>query len=235
MPDVKREIRERLLELADGEYRDFHAKLIPNVDRSRIIGVRTPQVKRLAAELSKRDDIEDFLNDLPHEYYDENNVHGFIICKIRSYEECVAAIDRFLPFVDNWATCDLLSPSVFKRNTDRLEADVRRWIETGRTYTVRFGLGMLLKFFLDGAFDEKYLETAADVPSGEYYVDMMRAWLFATALAKRYDAALPYIENRRLDIWTHNRTIQKAVESYRLDDGRKEYLRRLRIKTARGR
>ena len=221
-------IQQRLFALQDLVYREFHCGLIPNVPAEAIIGIRTPALRALARELSGTPEAEAFLSSLPHEYYEENNLHGFLICRIRDYSACVREIDRFLPYVDNWATCDSMSPQCFARHPEELIADIRRWIADDRTYTVRFGLRCLMNHFLDERFRPKYLELAASVRSEEYYVNMMVAWFFATALAKQYDAALPYLENRRLDQWVHNKTIQKARESFRITPEQKEYLRSLK-------
>lgn len=223
------QIRQRLLELQDPGYRDFQAALIPNVDREKIIGVRTPALRKYARELRGSAEAEAFLRALPHESYDENNLHGMLISEIRDYADCVAALDRFLPYVDNWATCDLMSPRAFKKRRTALLADIRRWIASGETYTVRFGIEMLMTHFLDEDFREEYLAWVADVHSEEYYVRMMQAWYFATALAKQYEAAVVYIEQKRLESWTHNKAIQKARESFRVSDERKAYLKTLKI------
>lgn len=228
---IRDEIREELFRLCDTKYRDFQAKLIPTVAPELVIGVRTPVLRKYAGQLLKREDAGDFLRDLPHRYFDENQLHAFMISGTKDYGTCLEEVDRFLPYVDNWATCDQLSPRVFKRHRQELLGVIRRWIASERTYTVRFGLGMLMSHFLDEDFDPLFLELAAGVRSEEYYINMMTAWYFATALAKQYDAALPYIEDRRLDTWTHNRTIQKAVESFRVSPQQKDYLRSLRIST----
>lgn len=229
---LSEEIRERLFELRDAEYRDFQCKLIPTVDRDYFIGVRTPALRALASELSKRGDTGGFLAELPHKSFDENQLHAFIISLIKDYDACLAAVNEFLPYVDNWATCDQMSPKVFKKHRDRLIDSVEGWMSDGKTYTVRFGTGMLMQHYLDGDFKPEYLELAAKIRSDEYYVNMMTAWLFATALAKQYGAALPYIEQRRLDAWTHNKAIQKAVESRRITVEQKKYLKTL--KTGKG-
>ena len=221
-------VQQRLFALQDPDYRAFHCTLIPNVPVDKVIGIRTPALRSLARELSGTHEAELFLDALPHEYYEENNLHGFLLCRIRDYGKCVEEIDRFLPFVDNWATCDSMSPSCFGRNPEALEADIRRWIASGLTFTVRFGLRCLMNHFLEGRFRPKYLDWAASVRSEEYYVNMMVAWFFATALAKQYDAALPYLENRTLAPWVHNKTIQKARESYRITPEQKEYLKTLK-------
>ncbi len=227
---ISQEIREELFKRQDIRYRDFQGGLIPGKDNSIMIGVRTPELRKLAKELSKREDISEFLNDLPHEYFDENQLHAFIISGIKDYDKCMEELEKFLPYVDNWATCDQMSPKVFKKHKDELLTKVRKWIGADRTYTVRFAMGMLMQHFLDEDFDMEYPEMVATVRSEEYYINMMIAWYFATALAKQYDAALPFIEERRLDVWTHNKTIQKAIESYRVSDEHKAYLRTLRIK-----
>ncbi len=223
-------IQEELFRLQDTGYRDFQSRLLPTVDPKTVIGVRTPALRALAKELTRQGELSGFLNELPHAYFDENQLHAFLLCEIKDFSACLEAVERFLPFVDNWATCDQLSPRVFRKHRAELLAPVRRWIGSGKTYTVRFGLGMLLAHYLDEAFDPAYLAWAAELRSEEYYVRMMVAWYFATALAKQWDAALPYLEGCRLDDWTHNRTIQKAVESYRISPEQKEYLRSLRVR-----
>ncbi len=222
-------IRERLLALADEKYKDFQCPLIPTVERESVIGVRTPAVRALAKELHGSECAREFMRSLPHRYYEENNLHAFLIEHIREYGECVAATDAFLPYVDNWATCDSMSPKVFKKHLPTLLERIELWLASDRTYTVRFGMGMLMRFYLDEAFDVKYPALVAAVRSEEYYVRMMAAWYFATALAKQYDAVLPFIEQHRLDEWTHNKAIQKSIESYRISDERKAYLRSLKI------
>lgn len=230
MSDITKEIRERLFALQDLKYRDFQKKLIPSVDEKTVIGVRTPALRKLAGEYARRPEAEEFLLELPHTYYEENNLHGFILEKRKDFEQCVAEVDAFLPYVDNWSTCDTMSPKVFKKHLPELLPWIRTWIASDRTYTIRYGIGMLMQHYLDEAFDEEYPGLVASVRSEEYYVRMMIAWYFATALAKQYDAALPYVEQNRLDVWTHNKTIQKAVESYRITDEQKAYLRTLRRK-----
>ena len=226
---IRDEIRKELFRLCDTEYRDFQVRLIPTVAPELVIGVRTPVLRKYAGQLLKREDAGEFLGDLPHRYFDENQLHAFMISGIKDYGTCLEQVDRFLPYVDNWATCDQLSPRVFKRHRQELLGEIRGWIASDRTYTVRFGLGMLMSHYLDEDFDPAFLDLAAEVRSEEYYINMMTAWYFATALAKQYDAALPYIEDHRLDTWTHNRTIQKAVESFRVSPEQKQYLRSLRI------
>ena len=227
---IGEEIRAELYTLRDEKYRDFQRKLIPTVRPETVIGVRTPALRAYAKELLKRPDIGEFLSALPHESFDENQLHAFILSEIKDFDRCAAGVERFLPFVANWATCDQLSPKVFGKHHAELLPLVKAWIASGETYTVRFGIGMLMAHFLDADFDPVYPEWVTAVQSEEYYVNMMRAWYFATALAKQYGAVLPYLEQRRLDVWTHNKTIQKAVESYRIADEQKAYLRTLRIK-----
>lgn len=224
------EIREELYSLQDIKYRDFQAKLIPTIESGSMIGVRTPDLRRLARKLSGRADIGVFLSGLPHKYFEENQLHAFIISGMKDYELCMSELEKFLPFVDNWATCDQMSPKVFKKHRDELLDHVRKWISGTETYTVRFAVGMLMEHYLDEDFDPAYPEMAAKIRSDEYYVRMMVAWYFATALAKQYDSVISYIEDRRLDVWTNNKTIQKAVESYRITPEQKEYLRTLKIK-----
>ena len=227
---IGEEIRAELYTLRDEKYRDFQRKLIPTVRPETVIGVRTPALRAYAKELLKRPDIGEFLSALPHESFDENQLHAFLLSEIKDFDRCAAGVECFLPFVDNWATCDQLSPKVFGKHHAELLPLVKAWIASGETYTVRFGIGMLMAHFLDADFDPRYPEWVAALRSEEYYVNMMRAWYFATALAKQYVAVLPYLEQRRLDVWTHNKTIQKAVESFRIADEQKAYLRTLRIK-----
>ena len=226
---ITEEIRQSLFDLQDIKYRDFQAKLIPGTDAETMIGVRTPELRKLAKQMLKREEIGEFLQDLPHRYFDENQLHAFIVSGIREYGKCMEELERFLPYVDNWATCDQMSPVVFKKHKQELLSEIGEWLGSAHTYTVRFGIGMLMQHFLDEDFDPAYPELVAGVRSEEYYVNMMIAWYFATALAKQYDAVLPYIEGRRLDPWVHNKTIQKAVESYRISDEQKEYLRSLKV------
>lgn len=230
MSDVEANVRTRLFELQDLKYRDFQCKLMPTVDPEAVIGVRTPELRKLARGFSKTPEAAEFLKILPHKYYEENNLHGFLIEAVKDYEQIIPAIDAFLPYVDNWATCDLMSPKVFRKHLPELYEKIKDWLKSGHPYTVRFGIGMLMSFYLDEHFQPEMLDLAADVKSQEYYVNMMIAWYFATALAKQYDAAVPYIREQRLDKWTHNKAIQKAIESYRISDGQKSYLRSLKAK-----
>ena len=222
------EIQNTLFSLRDPAYQAFQSRLIPTMDPALVIGVRMPALRKLAKELAGTPDAEVFLKELPHRYYEENNLHGLLISALPDYAAAAAALEDFLPHVDNWATCDLLSPRAFRRHPPELPEQIRRWIRDEQPYTVRFGLGMLMQFYLDGEFRPAYLDLAAGVRREEYYVRMMAAWYFATALAKQYDAAIPYLEERRLDRWTHNKTIQKAVESFRITPEQKAYLRQLR-------
>ncbi|MBR4909789.1 MAG: DNA alkylation repair protein [Clostridia bacterium] len=223
-------IQTELFSLQDKKYRDFQLKLIPTVSADTVIGVRTPELRAFAKKLARQSGAKEFLNQLPHKYFDENQLHAFILSEIKDFDTAAKEVDRFLPYIDNWATCDQLSPKAFKKHKEELLVYIKRWIKSDMPYTVRFGIGMLMAHFLDGDFKPEYLEAVTKLRSDEYYVNMMIAWFFATALAKQFEAALPYIENRRLGIWTHNKAIQKALESYRISDSRKEYLRSLKIK-----
>lgn len=222
-------IRKELFERQDIKYRDFQAKLMPTVDPEKMIGVRTPELHKLAKQLIKSGDAAEFISELPHEYFDENQLHAFIISEMKDYEESIAEVNRFLPYVDNWATCDQLSPKVFKKHRAQLLGEIKKWIKSEKTYTIRFGIGMLMQHYLDEEFIPEYPEMVAAVKSDEYYVNMMIAWYFATALAKQYEEVLPFLENKVLDKWTHNKAIQKSVESYRITPEQKEYLKGLRI------
>lgn len=223
-------VRGRLFALRDETNAAFMARLVPTLPPESVLGVRMPDCRALAKELCRMPDIGEFLTDLPHRYLDENNLHALILNEEKDCAAAVAAIDAFLPYVDNWATCDALRPKAFKKHPSALPDECRRWIKSGATYTVRFGIEMLMTHYLDEDFRPEYLEEVSIIKSKEYYVNMMIAWYFATALAKQYDAALPYIENRKLDVWTHNKTIQKAVESCRITDEQKVYLKTLKIK-----
>ncbi len=220
----------RLFELRDPGYAAFQSKLIPNVPSESIIGVRTPELRRFAKELSAdRAASSDFLSLLPHAYYEENNLHAMLIERLDGYEETVRALDSFLPFVDNWATCDTMNPKILGKRLPELRVKTGEWIATGRIYTVRFAVGALMRFFLGDAFTPDVLTDVCAIRSEEYYVNMMVAWFFATALAKQPEAAFPYIERRLLPVWTHNMTIRKAVESFRITEEDKARLRSLKI------
>ena len=225
-----REITEALFALRDEKYRAFHATLMPGVAWERVIGVRMPALRRYAAALAKTPQAALFLRELPHTYYEENNLHGLLIEQIRDYDKCLEELERFLPFIDNWATCDLLALHMMKKHRDVFIREVFRWIESDQPYTIRFGIGMLMRHYLDEEFKTEYPEKVAAIRSEEYYVNMMRAWYFATALAKQYEKVLPFLEKRQMDVWTHNKTIQKSIESYRITQEQKDHLRTLRIK-----
>ncbi len=227
------EIQARLFALRDEEFAGFQRRLVPKT-AAEIIGVRTPELRKLARELSGTAAARDFMAALPHAYFEENNLHGFLIERIKDYGAAVSETERFLPFVDNWATCDQFTPKAFAKHKAELLARIRLWLGSGEDYTVRFGLRLLMNFYLDEDFSPEYLELAAAVRSEEYYVKMMAAWFFATALAKRYDETLPYISGRRLDGWVRAKAIQKALESFRVTDEHKAALRTLRDGEARG-
>ncbi|MBQ9931906.1 MAG: DNA alkylation repair protein [Firmicutes bacterium] len=233
MNDQFLDIKEQLFAMQDPGYKAFHEKLIPTVDPSRVIGVRTPALRKFAREFAKDPRKDAFLKDLPHTYYEEDNLHGFLIERIRDFDSVTEALDRFLPYVDNWATCDMLSPKILKTDLPRLYEKILEWIRSEHVYMVRFGLKMLMDHFLDDAFSPETLAAAASVHSEEYYLKMMVAWYFSTALAKQYEATLPYITENRLEPWVHNKTIQKAVESYRIRPEQKEFLKTFRIRKAR--
>ena len=224
------DIRSRLFALQDVPYRDFQVKLFPGCDAARFIGVRTPALRALAKEYGKREETGVFLTDLPHAYFDEDQLHAFLLETVRDFDRCMDAVETFLPYVDNWATCDQLSPKVFRKNKARLLERIKIWLKSERTYTVRFAVGMLMQHFLDPDFDPAYPELVAEIRSDEYYINMMIAWYFATALAKQWDTVLPYLQERRLEPWTHNKANQKAVESRRITAEQKEHLRSLKVK-----
>ena len=229
MDMTRDEIVQELFRQQDQEYGNFQGKLIPTVDPDRIIGVRTPALRKMAKQLAKQEDTKEFLDMLPHHYFEENQLHAFIISEERDFDRCIAGMEQFLPFIDNWATCDQTAPKAFKKHTDELLVYIRKWIASEHTYTVRYAIGMLMRLYLDEEFKPEYLDMVAAVRSEEYYVKMMVAWYFATALAKQYDAAIPFIEERKLEPWTHNKTIQKSVESYRIDAEKKAYLKLLKV------
>ena len=226
---TSRDITDRLFELSDEQYKQFQSKLMPTVSSDKIIGVRTPVLRRFAAELWKNGACESFLHSLPHTYYEEDNLHAFLIEKISDFDECIDALDKFLPCVDNWATCDGMSPKIFKKHTGELYPLIKRWISSEHTYTVRFGIKTLMCHYANGNFSNEHLSLVASACSDEYYIKMAVAWYFATMLAYHYDETVSLLENRKLDKWTHNKTIQKAIESYRITEEHKTYLRELRI------
>ena len=221
-------VYERLAACGDEKYREFQSKLVPNIPSETILGVKTPDMRRIAKEIKGTKEAEDFLKELPHKYYEENLVHFFLIAMIKDFDECVGEVERFLPFVDCWPVCDQSSPKVFSKNHEKLLPLIRKWIGSEHVYTARFGLRMLMNEFLGDDFRPEYLEWAASVRGEDYYIKMMVAWYFATALAKQYDASVIYIEERRLEPWTHKKAIQKAVESFRVSDEHKEYLKTFR-------
>lgn len=225
-----KDIENKLFELQEEAYAEFQRRLIPSVEPERIIGVRTPVLRSMAKKMMKSSGKEDFLRDLPHRYFEENQLHAFILSEEKDFKTCMDEIESFLPYVDNWATCDQMSPKIFKKHRPELLEYIRNWIRSDETYTVRFAIGMLMKYFLEDAFQPEYPDMVADVRSDEYYIKMMAAWYFATALAKQYTAVLPYIEEGRLDVWTHNKAIQKSRESYRITKEQKEYLKTLKRK-----
>lgn len=224
-------IQARLFALQDEGYRAFHSRLMPTVPAETVIGVRVPQLRRLARELAGTPEAEAFLRSLPHEYYEENNLHGFLLEFVRDYDAALAQVEAFLPYINNWATCDGFCPKIFARHKPELLEHIRQWMASGETYTVRYGIGMLQRYYLDDDFRPEYLVWVAQVQSTEYYVNMMRAWFFATALAKQPAAALPWLEAQKLDVWTHNKAIQKAIESYRIPSQTKVHLRTLRVRS----
>lgn len=228
--EMIQDVQKKLFEMQDMGYRDFHAKLIPTVDKEKVIGIRTPMLRKFAKEFGKTEESEMFLQVRPHQYYEENNLHGLLIEQIRDYDKCLEEMEHFLPYIDNWATCDMLALRVVKGHLEVFIREVYRWIGSEKTYTIRFGISMLMRYYLDEEFKPEYPEKVAAIRSEEYYVNMMRAWYFATALAKQYKQVLPFLEERRMDIWTNNKTIQKAIESYRITPEQKEYLRTLRIR-----
>ena len=225
-------IKNDLLLIQDKTYKDFHSKLMPTINSDSIIGIRVPVLRDYAKKLFKENSIESlnsFLKNLPHEFYEENNIHAFIIEKINNFDECIFYLEDFLPYIDNWATCDMLNPKIFKTNYEKLLEKIYQWINSDSVYTVRFAIGMLMRYFLDEKFETKYLDLVASINSEEYYINMMRAWFFATALAKQYEQTFPYIKNYSLDKWTHNKTIQKAKESFRISKVQKEELKKFRV------
>ena len=226
------EIIQKLFELQDEKYRNFQSKLIPTINPESIIGVKTPELKTLAKDISKGDEIlrNDFLSDVPHRYFEENQLQAFIISDEKDFDKCIDYLENFLPYIDNWATCDQLCPAIFKKNHSKLLPYINKWINSNYTYTIRFAIKLLMQHFLNEDFKPEYLEMVAKVESSEYYINMMRAWYFATSLAKQNESTITVIQEKRLDIWTHNKTIQKAIESFRITPEQKTYLRSLRVK-----
>ena len=219
------EIQKHLFELQDMAYRDFHSRLMPDIDKETIIGIRVPVLRKYAKSIAGTELSEKFIKELPHHYYEENNLHMMLITRIKDYDKCLSEVERFLPCIDNWATCDFPAPKCFENHKEELLPVIKRWIASGETYTIRYGIGMLMRLYLDADFDPEYVKLVAEVKSDEYYVNMMIAWYMATALAKQWDAVIPYIEEHRMSDWVHRKTIQKAVESYRITDEQKRYLK----------
>ena len=224
------ELQKRLYESQDIEYRDFTIKLNPTVDPDTVIGVRLPELRSIAKGLGKSGKAREFMSELPHRYLEENHIHSFAVGNIKDFDEAIREAERFLPYIDNWAVCDSMRIKALGKNPEKLNPYIAQWLKSGQTYTVRFAILNLMNLFLDDGFDEKYPAMVASVKSEEYYVNMMIAWYFATALAKQYDSAIKYIEGKKLSKWTHNKTIRKAIESFRVTAEHKEYLRKLRIK-----
>lgn len=221
-------IKEKLFELKDDNYKEFHKKLIPNIDESLIIGVRTPELRKLAKEFFANEKRDEFLKALPHTYYEENNLHAFLIEQFKDYDRVIYETERFLPFIDNWATCDMFRPKIYKKHTDKLIVKIEKWINSDNTYTVRYGIGLLLSYYLDEHFLSDYLEKVSEIKSDEYYVNMMIAWYFQAALVKQYDYAIKYIEDKRLDKWVHNKAISKVSDSLKISKEKKDYIKSLK-------
>lgn len=222
------DIINRLMALKDEEYQRFQSKLVPNITPDIIIGIKTPDLRMIAKEIFNSEDCETFLNDLPHKYYEENLIHFFIISMIKDFDECLKRVEIFLPYVDCWPVSDQATPKLFKKNHDKLLPYIKKWMASSHVYTARFGIRMLMNEYLGGDFKEEYLNLVASVKGEDYYLKMMVAWYFATALAKRYDETIVYFEKHVLDDWVHNKAIQKALESFRVSDEHKEYLRTLK-------
>lgn len=221
-------LQQQLFVLQDEEYRDFHSKLMPNIPKEDVIGIRVPVLRKFAKEFAKSDEKEKFLKELPHRYYEENNLHMMLLVEMKDYDGCMQEMERFLPYINNWATCDFPAPKCFEKHKKYVLEHIKIWIKSSQTYTVRYAIGMLMRLFLEDDFSAEYPQMVAEVSSEEYYINMMIAWYFATALAKQWDAVIPYIEQRKLSPWVHRKTIQKAVESYRITPGQKEYLKSFR-------
>ena len=220
-------VKQKLFEMQDLSYRDFHSRLMPTVEKELVIGVRTPKLRKFAKEFSKSPFAAEFLEILPHKYYEENNLHAFLIEQIGDYNKCIAEINRFLPYVDNWATCDMMRPKIFRKHLPELLEQIKIWLKSGDVYTLRFGIEMMMCHYLDENFSEEYPRWISEIRSDEYYIRMMVAWYFATALAKQYEAIIPYFEQKKLDSDTHKKAVRKAIESYRISNDKKAYLRTL--------
>lgn len=227
--DIRNDILNEFEQLKDETYAQFQAKLIPTIDSKSIVGVRTPELRKMAKTYAKKAECVEFLNALPHTYFEENQLHSFIVSLDKDFDSCIKRVIEFLPYIDNWATCDQLSPKIFNKEKEQLLPYIDGWLQSEHTYTVRFGIGVLMAHFLDESFVEAYAQKVVEIKSEEYYVNMMRAWYFATALAKQYKYIVPIIEEKKLDDWTHNKTIKKATESYRIAEEQKVYLRTLKV------
>ncbi|MDD2217065.1 MAG: DNA alkylation repair protein [Eubacteriales bacterium] len=230
MTNIEKQIIPKLFEMKDEGYREFHSRLIPTVNKEFIIGVRIPQLRKFAKELSKIPNVEAYMDVLPHKYYEENNLHAFLIENVGDYKKTMALTERFLPHIDNWATCDSFSPKIFKKHPEDVYEKIKIWLKSPYVYTVRYAIVLLLSNYLDDKFRQEMLDLVASVRSDEYYINMAIAWYFSIALVKKYDSTLPYIENKKLDKWIHNKAIQKGIESYRISDQTKSYLKTLKIK-----
>ncbi len=225
-----KELQKLLFEYEDKKYADFGAKLIPNLPRESFIGIRSPEYKNIVKRIKDDPVIPEFLASLPHTYHEENCLHVALINKMKDFDQCLAELEKFMPYINNWAVNDGLNPACFKKHRPELIAYVQKWISSEATYTRRCGMKILMANYLDQDFKPQYLDLPADLRSTEYYVNMMTAWLFAEALVKQWDSAIKFIEGHRLDAWTHNKAIQKACESFRVSDEKKEYLRSLKIR-----
>lgn len=230
MKEIEKQVREKLFLMQDLKYKQFHSRLIPTVNEDLIIGVRTPQLRKFAKEFAKENASKEFLKILPHKYYEENNLHAFLIESEKDFSVAIKLCEAFLPYIDNWATCDMFSPKCFKKHPDKLLEKIKLWLKSENLYTVRYAIVCLLSNFLDEKFSEDILELVCAVKSKEYYINMAIAWFFSVALVKQYEFTLPYITEKRLDMWVHNKSIQKAVESLRIEKSTKEYLKTLKIK-----
>ena len=232
----------KLNKLKNKKFAKFQAKLLPTIKEKKILGVKTPDLRKLAKKLVNEEGIDKFLDKLPHKFFDENQLHAFVLSEIKDYNLCMKKVNKFLPYIDNWATCDQLSPKVFKKNKKALLKEIKKWLKSKKAFTIRFAISMLMEHFLDEDFDARYLKWVADVKNKNiptkitaednpdlYYIEMMRAWYFATALAKKFKDTMPYIKNKKLNTWTHNKTIQKALESFRISDSVKKTLRKLKV------
>ena len=231
--DSMTDLQKDLFLLKDDEYKTFHSKLMPTINPDTIIGIRIPILRKFAKDFSKKEEAQNFISQLPHEYYEENNLHAFILETIKDYNSAIKKTEEFLPYIDNWATCDMFMPKTFKEHTNELLPTIKKWLKSDSIYTIRYAIGLLMKLYLDKNFNPEYLELVSSIRSNEYYVNMMISWYFATALAKQYDYSIKYLTEKKLDTWVHNKTIQKAIESYRISTETKEYLKTLKIKTNR--